>query len=579
MGYEEVFQNGAGALKKACFAIRTAIPSSEKDFLAIGEYLSHFSDRAARIYKTALTASNLLNADRIRDVAAKLRQISEAVSSRTVASRESLEGNIQTLKRIIVQIDEVSINLSHFSRTLKLLRVLGISTRIESSYFHDARFRFESLADEVERSASVIESRYQEMCRQVTMLSAAMGKVLDRAVKTDNTQNTNAASIMEKLHGSLRSLEEKHVSASVAMESLSARSNDVVKNIGEVIMSLQFHDICRQQMEHVGQTIEELTSSLDHQTDQESKASCSSAYRICTLQLAQLSYTRQTILEAVERIIDSMDRIASSVESMSRDIQNMLATNDDRGDSYLSEVTEGAEQVLGLLDANRKIGNQLGEAIRSVTQTSSLISKSVLAIRDIVEDVKLLSLNARIKASMAGNEGRSVSVLSEAIQRLAEDMNTISQALSNSFSLLSKGASELDTEGGADGTKQMLSDLETIRLDSTEANGKALALLSQMREEGWRFADSIRAVTRDEITVHHSLGSSLETASSFMQGVMDDLRPFVGDKAVEEEEEFGRVEDRYTMESERQIHRGESVDMSPALYTQEDAFGDNVELF
>lgn len=579
MGHEEVFQNGAGTLKEACFVIKTIIPSSEKDFLAIGDYLSHFCDRAAKIYDTAVTASGLLGADRIRDITAKLRLILEAASSRTLTAQASLKENIQTLKRILVQIDEIAMNLSHFARTLKTLRVLGISTRIESSRFHDAHFRFESLADEVERSASVIESRYKEMCGQVAMLSAAMSKVLDTAVKTDSAQNSNAASIMEKLHSSLGDLEEKHASASKAMESLSARSNDVIRNISEVIMSLQFHDICRQQMEHVGQTIEDLTSSLDadgHQTS-------ASAYRICTLQLAQLSYTKQTIFEAVERIVDSMDGIAGSVESMSRDIQNMLATNDDRSDSYLSEVTQGAERVLGLLDENRTTGNQLGEAIRSVTETGTSISKSVLVIQDIVDDVKLLSLNARIKAAMAGKEGRSVSVLSEAIERLAGDMNTISEALSTSFSMLSKGASELEHRSGAtgctDGTERMLSDLETIRLESAEANGKAMALLSQMREEGWQFADSMREVTRNEITVHHGLGSSLEKASSLIQGVMDDLRPFVGDDPVEEEVGLTRVEDRYTMESERQIHRGQSVDMSPALYAEEDAFGDNVELF
>jgi methyl-accepting chemotaxis protein len=593
MGYEDVIQSGAKALRETCFGINSVVPSSEKDFLAIGDHLAHFADRARNLSETALTASQLLGADRIKDIAAKLRQILEAAVSRAARAQDGLKENIQTLKQMLAQIDEISADLAYFSRTLKTLRVLGISTRIESSRFRDARFQFESLADEVERSALVIESRHKEMCGQVGTLSNSMSKVLNRALKANSIQNTNAALILERLLASLTSLEEKQASAASNMESLSGRSDDVVTSISDVIMSLQFHDICRQQMEHVGETIEDLSSSLGQKSgdgqgqaeEDASQTSCASAYRVCGLQLAQLSYTKETIVEAVERIISSMDRIANDVDSMGRDIQKMLATADDRGESYLSQLEEGAENVLSLLNENRKTGNQLGDAIRSATETSSSISKSVLAIRDIVDDIKLLSLNARVKAAIAGQEGRSVSVLSEAIERLAGDMNEISEALSHSFSALSKGASELECRLEAtgcrsdEGTEQLLSDLESIRLESTEANERAMGLLSYIREEGWEFADSIRSVTRNEITVHRTVSSSLEAVASLLKGVMDCLRPFAGDNVAQEKEELRRLQDRYTMESERQIHRGQLVATPSALYAQGDTLGDNVELF
>ena len=108
MGHEDVFQNEAGALKEACFTIKNVIPPSEKDFLAIGDYLSHFSDRAARIYEAVLTASQLLGADRIKDITAKLRQILETAASRAATAQEDLKENIQVLKQITAQIYEIS---------------------------------------------------------------------------------------------------------------------------------------------------------------------------------------------------------------------------------------------------------------------------------------------------------------------------------------------------------------------------------------------------------------------------------------------------------------------------------------
>jgi methyl-accepting chemotaxis protein len=595
MGYEDVFRNGAETLREACFGIKGIIPSSEKDFLAIGDHLSAFADKAGRICETAFATSQLLGTDSIKDTTAKMRQILEFAASGAGAAQDALKENIATLQGMIAQINKISMDLNDFSRYLKRLRVLGISTRIESSRFLDARFRFESLADEVARSASVIELRHKEMCTRMDILSAAMVKVLEKALKTDGSQHTNAALIMEKLSLALDHLKEKQASASMTMESLSIRSNDLVANISQVIMSLQFHDICRQQMEHVDQTVEDLILLLKKQAGLEEEAmeqdaslgsSCASAHRICRLQLAQLSYTKETIVEAVQRIADSMDNIADSIDSMNHDIRTMLSSEDDEGESYLLRLEEGAEQVLSLLDENRKTEDQLGNAICSVRETSASISESVLAIQDIVDDIKLLSLNARIKAAMAGQEGRSVSVLSEAIERLAGDMNKVSDDLSCSFSTLLKGASELGSRGETagcrvdEGTGQLLSELESIRLESAEVNGKAMNLLSGMGEEAGQLADSIRSVTRNEISVHRGIASSIEDVATLIQQVMDDLGPLAGSEALEEgAEPLGCLQDRYTMESERQIHRGQTVDMSPILYDQADTFGDNVELF
>jgi methyl-accepting chemotaxis protein len=271
---------------------------------------------------------------------------------------------------------------------------------------------------------------------------------------------------------------------------------------------------------------------------------------------------------------------------MKRDIYNMLSSDDDTGESYLSRLEEGAEDVLILVNENSRTTDRLGEAIRSVTETSSSISESVLAIQDIVDDIKLLSLNARIKAAMAGHEGRSVSVLSEAIERLASDMNKVSEDLSCSFSMLLARASELEGRRGitgrslGEGAEHLLSGLESIRIESAEANGKAMNLLSDMGEEAWQLASSIRSVTREEISVHRVIASSLEGVAILIQGVMDDLRPLAGDETLEGDEGLGRLQGRYTMESERQIHRGQAPnDPPPVLYSQADTFGDNVELF
>lgn len=579
MGHEHDLQQGAEALQEVCLRIKNIIPSSERDFLAMGDFLAQVADRAGTMCESALTASQLLGIDRIKDITAKLRQILEAAGTQAAAVQADLRQNIDILRQMNREIETISTDLTQFSRTLKTLRVLGISTRIESSRFRDARFRFDSLADEVERSASVIESAHRRMCGQVGVISGTMSNVLTKAAKADSSQNANAALVLQRLHSSVDSLEQKQASASSAMDSLSARSKDVVASISEVILSLQFHDICRQQMEHVSQAIEELRVSLPQDPSQ---TACASAYRICRLQVSQLSYTKDTIFEAVERIIDSMDRIASSVDSLDGAIQEMLSADDERGESYLVRVEEETEHVLSLLNESRKTGNKLGDAIRSVTETSSSLSESVQAIREIVDDVKLLSLNARIKAAMAGSEGRSVSVLSEAIERLAGDMNKVSETLSHSFSMLAQGASALECRlaGSSDeDAGRLLSDLEVIRVESAETNGQAMGLLSRMREEGWRLADSIRTVTGNEISVHRTVRSSLEGIIAQMEGVIAGLRPLVGDDAAAEEAELFHLQDRYTMESERQIHQGQSVDVSMALYAQPDGFGDNVELF
>jgi methyl-accepting chemotaxis protein len=592
--HADLLRDRGAALRDVYLAIKSIIPSSEKDFLAIGSHLSDFAGKAGEICQAALDASHLLGADQIDTMAVKLRQIQDVAASGTTSARGRLEEDMGTLKEMIAMIHQISLDLEGFAKLLKTLRVLGISTRIESSRFADEQFRFESLAGDVERSALVIEGRYKEMCRQVGTLSTGMNEALQEALRTDSAQTKNVGLILDKLHQAMDRLEEKHASAAAAVESLSNRSNDVVRSISEIIMSLQFHDICRQQIEHVGEAIEDLSISMeerrtDHGPNQSHgdhlPVSIPSAHRICNLQLSQLSYTKGTFLEAVEKITDGMERIADSIDSMNRDTKSMLSADDDKKESYLLQIEQGARDVLVLLDDNRRVGNRLGEAIRAVTETCSYTSGAVLAIQDIVDDIKLLSLNARIKAAKAGREGWSVGVLSDAIERLSGEMTKISNGLSDSFLTLSKGASELECRlepagrSSGEGGDRLLSELEDIKMDSTEANGKAMGLMSSISDASRRLADSIRSVTGHEITVHRTVAASLEEVSSSIKGIADDLRPFVGTDGSIEEENLGHLQDRYTMESERQVHRAQFADTLVPTSAYEDTFGDNVELF
>ncbi len=128
------------------------------------------------------------------------------------------------------------------------------------------------------------------------------------------------------------------------------------------------------------------------------------------------------VSEAVNEMAVSIDMVSSnaaessSVAERSVDIAN-------KGASVVQDTIGGMDSIRGQIQETAKRIKRLGES-------SQEIGDIVALINDIADQTNILSLNAAIQASMAGDAGKGFAVVADEVQRLAERSGAAAKQIS-----------------------------------------------------------------------------------------------------------------------------------------------------
>lgn len=572
--------------------------STEGEFLSIGEKLQDFYNRAEELSRTCSEVAGHMAGKKLGTVIEGFRDVIEGVNRLESGARR----NTDYLRTVLDKLGRLVKLAEGFDKAVMLLRVLCVSIRIESSRLGDRDPGFQTLAEEVEKLSGEIRQRCSKLTESSKSLSQVIRQTLSRALDLETARQQQAGIVLERTMSGLESLLRKQTLSSKAAEQISTHYEDVSKRIADIVMSMQFHDITRQQIEHARDALAGLISRNPGQNPHLRLVG-----DVAALQAAQLKNGGNELASAVDSILDNLLALADLVEKMGLETSGLAGTADKTGKSFLAEIEAGFSSVSSALGTYGEADLELSSAMGSVAGMFGEISAQAGSIESIGEKIKLISLNAIVKACHIGSEGASLAVLAESIHHLSVETRRLTQkageALSSTISASDSLRAAVDDTDGK-GRPANISEALRTQIETLEnLNQDIYSSLTRMNLDGCALSEDIRKSV-GEVSVHRRIRGGIGDIVARLEGIVAFSRSNAPTESPEYTQERMRaLKAGYTMESERNVHdtilnvnteENQCQDpfdfaVIPEVYdtgqasgqreASEDELGDNVELF
>jgi len=553
-------------------AVRT-----EEKFLVLGGRLSDFQRRSKEVARQAENISGLLLGDAAAETVSGLQSLVQGFGRQRSQMQAMTEVDQRALGEIHRLLDTLYDPLFGFRKIIKTLLSLGIATRIESSQAGRQDAGFLVFADDLKELSGLINSRSSHVLENLGGLRERCRNGAEKLTELQSGQHENAQELLQRAAAALAQMDSRAREASGKADAILSRLAGFAAPIGEIVASIQFQDIIRQKVMHVQHALADLATA---------NLGGAAAAEICSLQAAQLQYARTEMDQAVGKVIESLHSLAEQIAHTAGQTREVAGIAGAAGLSVFHEFETVINGISLLLQEGEMVREEAAAAVGTVAESVDKMAGLLEEIEFLGEKMKVVALNAGIRAAHVGEKGAALGVIAEAIQQLSHEALILTRTLAGGFREIMVCARRLG-DGAQDGVENpggLLQKATALLERLQEINGRQVSQLREMDDTAAGLAEDLlqAAVTTD---VHQAFSLDIES-------VLEKLRIFVPLSAAAgngtDSTLYKDLMDRYTMHSEREIHQGKQgaspenkVIPLPRRRTAkiEHDLGDNVELF
>ncbi|MFH0810469.1 MAG: hypothetical protein V2A77_08405 [Pseudomonadota bacterium] len=535
---------------------------NEGEILGLGNNLERFATAATRLSQHA---AGVVESIRVSDQMSLAGEVFSSVSGRLEACNSEIVSGLARLESIGQRLDRLfrfQRSLNHLTRTVRMLRV---ATRMETVRLKDEGDDLSMLADEIDQFSQRMDGHvagFFDKAAEVAQETARLGASLDAGrreykKRLDSTEHATEAALTH-----IRTLLDQ---AARLSEITARRSREVVKDVGEIVASLQFHDITRQQIEHVRSALREVVDKLKERVRKSALRKPGDAKivivaaNILKLQKSHLRQVQSEIEDCGGRIIESLGDISQNCEAQAHDLVPLVGRDTQK--AGLNQLEEQMSVLAKILDQGSRLSREMFDSTLTASKLLENMRGGLVAVQNINEELNLLALNALVKVSRQAEGGRALAEIAEAINRLSSDpREAVRQAAEEVLGLLAeaKDLASLHEDALAENQKESeaLAKAAAAALEGLRSLGREVTqTVNSLVGEAQGLTREIAAVS-EGVRFHQIVAEKVNQAAR----ILDDC--FYAMMTVSGETRFDAgapspslLEGRYTMESEREVHK------------------------
>lgn len=589
-------------LSRISSELSRVIAGRENEFLEIGQGVQDLYYRSRDLSATALELGEKASGSALKEAMEELDSSLKEIQGQSEDT--NLEKTMNRCSDLGVAVGKLHKEMQHFRPMLKHLRVLAMSIRIESARMGEQGRHFVTLAQEVENLGYKTEEYSRDATERIRGLQNEVQSLQVSVNSAHNLHSREITPLLEGVHEKSRQLQEMQKSSERLSGSIAGRAESIKEMVGEIISSVQFHDITRQQVEHVYQSLDEARDVFQGEQKEEDQVQDMIRWLgdVCSLQSRQLESTRSGLGKAMDSIRQSLGGIGEYVQEQEADMQGFTGLDSGSGQGMLAGLEQDASSLIPILEKSTSGFEDVIRRLESMSSDLEGMQSLMDTLEDIGEEIALIALNASVKSAHTGEGGKPLGVLAGAIHRLSGDTKNVVASVSGVLEEILSVAGDFSSHAekaraGSQNEARLCSILGQVVNRMSGVNTEVTALNRNLREETsklLKLSTKIQKKLDMQFEVQEEISAIIKDLQEVEQQIQEHVPPVESGERYSQR--LSNILHRYTMESERSVYRdftgqgqeeqGHGQEAAeahePELFTDtegEDEFGDNVELF
>jgi hypothetical protein len=577
--------------------------SLEKDFLRVGEKLRTIAFITDDITRNSGQIIELMNDSILRKLTDGLIQVLKSSGADTDGKLPDGVDIYSPLGGMETLLGGAQSRICELQKRVASLRNLALQTRITSRSAGKKEAEFDGVAESIKNLGSMITEKTTAinsgLHRLCTKAREASAMILDSRSRRQHLGKC----VAREIRHSLEVLGRTHNNCTSFSQLISDQSTEMTGNIAEVVSSIQYHDITRQKMEHARAALEGiLAAEIRNSTaialsDRDREIS-----DICELQVVQLQHAHLEITHAIQTMDQSLKTIAAASSRIESDADRLSGAASIINDSNLAGVDHGISAAISFYAKDVEAEEELFQIMQSVVETTGEITHFLEGIDWIGEEIKLIALNAMVKALGLQQQGAGLHVIATAIKDESDGICAQTAAISDNF---------LQTAVMADQLKGLLEKVHGDRVTEQEnLSSNLMVTLGEVQHRNQSIIDFVQVIQQSSQELRELITDALNSVfdSGLQSTLAESVIPTLEDIVLElrKNQAFpagkhgvgfmvGKLRGAYTMNLEREIHdrymtgndapRGKVIlfpnkdSTPPAKIFNEENLGQNVDIF
>jgi methyl-accepting chemotaxis protein len=525
--------------------------NTERDFLSIGGKLSEFIEAVDLISSDLKGLAEMMTDEQGLHTSRAMTCVLDRFTKIKTRSEEG--GGL--LAGMLHQAGQAKQTLSAFQGTVTILTTLGVLTQIETARLGASGADFGPLADDVKSVSGSVQERVEDAWQTASQLIPPIEAALNSAAALAQKQANDLPSMISAVLAQLASFGDIQKQAHDSSLRMRTQYEEISDAFKKLIVSLQFHDITRQQVEHVIEILRRVFSDCERQDGSAAGAPRGMA-TVLALQSSQLADAGDKFAASVASIAGSLEEIAEHIGEMAEESRVLSGFSETEHGSRFTQMEEACSAILAklILCANAEAANEVTH--RGLAETIGQVRGAIEKIQAVEIQMVRLALNAGVRAAHIGGSGDALAVLAGTMQQLASECGDRAESLMRSLDSMGQTSATLSVRCTSAKSSHCQATMRTAVAEFHSSIEGSFARIGQFLGRTTRLREDLGAA-REGLSVGPVFAQAIARARATLDKIASQKQPeFLPLNHQSREPGLEDFAQHYTMQAERDVHAG-----------------------